>query len=682
MNREVFVPPQVASLEPFVRAGVLGPTEVNVVCTFANVAPQESPEVLLAAALAVRAPLHGSICVELQTVRERVVSSIESTAQVSTTQAEGESSSGSRHTTEIVADDDGGDVPVVPDLASLPWPDADQWLGLVASSPLVRVIDGAGFESGTIDPSSEPLRPLVLERGRLYLARYWSLERYVAADLSERSRAASDADGHGGGGPTGGARADLVAAADAEIRRVFDEAATLDGTEVDRTQLAAALAAVETDFVVISGGPGTGKTTTVARLLAGIVGAMVDSGQMRRIALVAPTGKASARMTEAIRGAVGALGDALSAEVVAHLGAIEATTVHRLLGGGRGSGFRHGHENPIPHDIVIVDEVSMVSLSLMAHLLVAVRPGAKVVLVGDPYQLASVEAGSVLGDVVGVGMGATANADPEPPASIRASVRTLGRVHRQGAESGILELATAIRDGRADDALALLRSEHGDDSDVVWIDPGNSAHQPRRDGLESTLLATAGRAVDAARDGDIDAALASINEVKVLCALRRGTEGVEWWNQRIESRLRAEGRIRPSASYSGRPVMVIENDYINGVFNGDVGVAVRSGARYQVWFERAEGNKMVEEVRLDRSVTQWAMSIHKSQGSEFPHAVVALPPPPSRILTRELLYTAVTRAKGRVTLVASEASVRAAIGRQIARASGLYGRLESEGGVR
>ena len=211
---------------------------------------------------------------------------------------------------------------------------------------------------------------------------------------------------------------------------MFDEAATLDGTEVDRTQLAAALAAVETDFVVISGGPGTGKTTTVARLLAGIVGAMVDSGQMRRIALVAPTGKASARMTEAIRGAVGALGDALSAEVVAHLGAIEATTVHRLLGGGRGSGFRHGHENPIPHDIVIVDEVSMVSLSLMAHLLVAVRPGAKVVLVGDPYQLASVEAGSVLGDVVGVGMGATANADPEPPASIRASVRTLGRVHR------------------------------------------------------------------------------------------------------------------------------------------------------------------------------------------------------------------------------------------------------------
>ena len=175
--------------------------------------------------------------------------------------------------------------------------------------------------------------------------------------------------------------------------------------------------------------------------------------------------------------------------------------------------------------------------------------------------------------------------------------------------------------------------------------------------------------------GDVNSALQAIGRVKVLCALRRGSAGVEGWNQRVESRLRSQGKIGPARSYSGRPVMVTENDYLNAVFNGDVGVSVRLDDRYQVWFPRAGGNQMVEEVRLDRSATQWAMSIHKSQGSEFPHAVVALPPPPSRILTRELLYTGVTRAKEQLTMVACEAAIRLAVERRVARASGLHQRL-------
>jgi exodeoxyribonuclease V alpha subunit len=655
--RDLFVPVSVRELEPFVRAGILGAAEINVACTFAAADPHAGLEVLLAAALAVRAPLHGSICVDLAAVRDTVVSSLESTAQLGTAQSGGEAP----EEPEANTADDGVDDH--PDLVALDWPDPYGWLASVRESPLVLVADASvklGYVNGR-------LQPLVVEDGRLYLARYWSLERYVAADLRERSRASTEHEASESAvAPTGSA-----AAADDEVRRLFDAAATADHP-VDQGQLAAALAAVDRDFVVISGGPGTGKTTTVARLLAGLVGALEAQGVDRRIALVAPTGKASARMTEAIRQAVGTLSGVLPEPVVEHLNGLEAITIHRLLGRGTGAGFRHGPADPLPHDILIVDEVSMVSLSLMAHLLAAVRPGAKVVLVGDPYQLASVEAGSVLGDIVGIADAGGAHAEPEPPAAIRDSVRSLSIVHRQGAESAILELATAVREGRADDVMALLRSER---PDVTWIDPEDTSHKARLARLEAEITDAAIGSVEAARAGEIDRALEAIGGVKVLCALRRGRGGVEGWNQRVEGRLRSAGTIGPARSYSGRPVMVTENDYLNEVFNGDVGVSVRLDDRYQVWFKRGGGNQMVEEVRLDRSVTQWAMSIHKSQGSEFPHAVVALPPPPSRILTRELLYTGVTRAKNQLTIVAGEASIRLAVEHRVARASGLHQRL-------
>lgn len=659
MTHDLFVPPSVQELEPFVKAGVLGAAEINVACTFAASNSDATFEVLLAAALAVRAPLHGSICVDLATIRDTVVSTLESTPELATAQSGGEAP----YEQQSEAPDDDGDQRL--DLLALDWPDAVDWLARVSGSPLVFVAD----DGGTLGDPDGQLQPLVVEGGLLYLTRYWSLERYVAADLCERSRISSDDEASSSAGGSNG----VEAAAVREVRRLFEATATTE-QPVDEDQLAAALAAVDRDFVVISGGPGTGKTTTVALLLAGLVGGMHEQGLDQSVALVAPTGKASARMTEALRQAVRALSGVLSGPVEERLNVLEATTIHRLLGSSTGSRFRHSSSDPLPHDIVIVDEVSMVSLSLMAHLLAAVRPGAKVILVGDPYQLASVEAGAVLGDIVGVTGGGVNHVDPGPPAVISDSIRTLNVVHRQDTDSAILELATVIREGRADDVMALLRSGR---PDVVWIDPDDTSYRARRRRLEMEIIDAAFASVEAARAGAIEDALSAITRVKVLCALRQGRDGVEGWNQMVEGRLRSSKAIGPVRSYSGRPVMVTENDYLNEVFNGDVGVAVRLGERHQVWFKRGNGNQMVEELRLDRSVTQWAMSIHKSQGSEFPHAIVVLPSPPSRILTRDLLYTGVTRAKDRLTVVAGEASIRLAVERRVARASGLHLRLTS-----
>jgi exodeoxyribonuclease V alpha subunit len=726
---DLLVPPAVSILEPFVEAGVFGPTEVHLAATLAHTVGAEDPAVLLGAALAARAPLHGSVCIDVATIAHTVVSSLREPVDVVA----------SRPADEVVADrgatDDDDDRTLLrvgdagdadPDLDALGWPDARAWLAALAGSDLVDVVPPGDHRPA---PAGDGLlRPLVLDHGRLYLARYWHLERFVADDLLARTRAEATTD-------SAGPSPDTVAAAVAE--RFATTAG--DPAAVDPAQLAAAQAVAHRNLVVIAGGPGTGKTTTVARLLTGLVLARPGghAAAVERIALAAPTGKAAARMTEAIRQAVER--DAgLPADVADHLRTLEATTIHRLLGP-RGVGFRHGPDNPLPHDLVIVDEVSMVSLSLMAHLLAGIRHDATVVLVGDPHQLASVEAGTVLGDVVGV---RTSGGEPTPPSGVAPSIRPLATVHRQAAGSAVLDLAAAVREGRSDDVLAVLRAEH---PEVQWIDasvlgdhhtaseptlvpradrPDRAAgeapetsgatgpqptlfdvglgdpevdggedagrHRARFEALRAEVFAVAERAVRSAARGLDDAdglhdALDAIASLKVLCALRNGPGGVDRWNRDVDDHLRAAHLISRGDWYPGRPTMVTENDYVNHVFNGDVGVAVRgpdprrdgSGAeRHRVVFARAGREPtVVEAVRLDRVATQWAMSIHKSQGSEFPHAVVVLPPPPARILTRELLYTAVTRARERVTLVASEAAVRAAVDRPVARASGLAARL-------
>ncbi|MGB3410444.1 MAG: exodeoxyribonuclease V subunit alpha [Microthrixaceae bacterium] len=716
MSREVFIPDAVEFLRPFVAAGVFGVTEVNTAATFARSSPAESESVLLAAALAVRAPLLGHVCVDLATVAATIVASVDSlpdaeaidVGHVAADEVAIDRIAADAGSVDQIAVERDGQGPVGLDLgiAELPWPEPVPWEEEVARSNLVARVgehrgSGAADAEGAADSH---LRPLVLDGGLLYLSRYWYLERYVAADLVHRTNSAAAGEGS--------RNEESMLAAEAHVRRLFGQVAgatggsgaSSSGARVganggdganggpDSDQLAAALAGLQRDLVVISGGPGTGKTTTVARFLAGLLSGLHDAGSDLQIALAAPTGKAATRMTESIRGAITALGADLVPEVVNSLQSVEATTIHRLLGSRGEAGFRHGPESRLVHDVVIVDEVSMVSVSLMAHLLSAIKPEAKVVLVGDPYQLASVEAGVVLGDIVGLS-GVRADAaepsvdrsgptEPVAPAAIRSSVRTLRTVHRQAAGSPILELAGAIRLGRGDDAVSLLRSGL---HDLVWVEQVDEFSRSRapqkftsvdRLRVESQVVDAAVAAVKAAVDGNVAQALEHIGGTKVLCGLRVGPSGVISWNKLVEDALRERGFIGWNSFYAGRPVMVTENDYLNNVFNGDVGVAVANDDHFQVWFPSADRDRVIEAARLDRIATQWAMTIHKSQGSEFGHVIVSLPPAGSRILTRELLYTAVTRAKSRLTVIASEGAIRDAIERPVTRSTGLGRRLE------
>jgi exodeoxyribonuclease V alpha subunit len=485
------------------------------------------------------------------------------------------------------------------DLGALPWPDADGWLERLAVSPLVAV----GEEPG------EP-RPLRLVGSALYLDRYWREERQVAADLLALS------------GEAPGAVPD-------DLARLFEPGRQRDAAET----------ALRRRFAVIAGGPGTGKTTTVARTLALIL----EQGDPL-VALAAPTGKAAARLTEAVHD------EAAKLEVDEHVRArlldLEASTLHRLLGWrpDSRSRFRHDRGNRLPHDVVVVDEASMVPLSRMARLVEAVRADARLILVGDPDQLASIEAGAVLGDIVG---------------AAHDSVVELEHVYRFGERIG--RVADAIRRNDGDATIEALAG-------VTWIPDPADALEPLRQ-----RAVTAARAVtSAAQAGDALAAIRALGAFRLLCAHRRGPYGVSGWTALIEAWLGQEA----TGWYVGRPLLVTENDYGLNLFNGDTGVVIATGDdQFSAAFER--GGRIVEfsPTRLAAVDTVYAMTVHKSQGSQFDTAAVVLPEPSSQILTRELLYTAVTRAQEELILVGSEEAIRAAVARPIARASGLRSRL-------
>jgi exodeoxyribonuclease V alpha subunit len=479
------------------------------------------------------------------------------------------------------------------DLSALPWP-GDGWVDRVAASPLL-----AG--------------PLHLEESRLYLDRYWREERRVADDLNALAAHAPRYD---------------ATRLDAGLARLFPHGGR---------QCEAAAAAVRRGLAVIAGGPGTGKTTTVARIAA----LLYEQDAAPLIALAAPTGKAAARLEEAVHAEAHAL--EVAPAVRDQLLSLHASTLHRLLGWrpDSHSRFRHNRGQRLPHDVVIVDETSMVSLWQMARLVEAIRPDARLVLVGDPGQLASIEAGAVLGDIVAGAPG----------------IVELEEVHRYG--GGIAELAEAIRAGDADAAVAALQANP---NDVTWLPDADEA------ALRAPLL-TAARAVRAAaRAGDAAAALDQLRAFRLLCPHRRGPHGVAGWTERIEAWL----DTGPDPWYAGRPLLVTENDYELRLYNGDTGVVAAAEDRLVAAFERG---LRFSPTRLSAVDTAYALTIHKSQGSPFGTAAVLLPEPDARILTRELLYTAVTRAQERLILAGSEASIRAAIARPIARASGLRDRL-------
>jgi exodeoxyribonuclease V alpha subunit len=500
------------------------------------------------------------------------------------------------------------------DLAALPWPAPADWLPRVADSALV------GED-----------RPLQLEGSALYLDRYWREERQIAADLLALS-----------GRPPGDIREAVLADG---LARLFAGG--------DEGQRRAAETAVRRRFAVVAGGPGTGKTTTVARILA-LLFEQAGGGPQPLVALAAPTGKAAARLIEAVHAEAATLD--VSEAVRAQLLALDASTLHRLLGWrpGAHSRFRHDRGNRLPHDVVIVDETSMVSLSLMARLVEAVRAGARLILVGDPGQLTSIEAGAVLGDIVGA-------ADQD--------IVVLDRVHRYG--GAIAGVAEAIRAGDGDAVVDALGG-------VTWIPADAADPAAALDPVHARTVATARAVIDAARDGAGERAIAALGAFRVLCAHRRGPYGVSAWTARIEGWLAhdVEGFGAGDDWYVGRPLLVTENDYGLGLYNGDTGVVIATGPGHvSAAFERHGEVLELSPTRLAAVDTVYAMTVHKSQGSQFDTAAVLLPEPTSPILTRELLYTAVTRAREHLILVATEASIRAAVARPVARASGLARRL-------
>jgi exodeoxyribonuclease V alpha subunit len=401
---------------------------------------------------------------------------------------------------------------------------------------------------------------------------------------------------------------------------------------------------------VITGGPGTGKTTTVATKL---VARLSDpSCEPLLVALAAPTGKAAKRMTEAMGRA---LTDAPQ-QVRDVILASPATTVHSLLGANPNrvdNRFTYHAGNRLKHDIVIVDEVSMMSLSMMYHLLAALSDDAQLILVGDPDQLASVDAGTVLADIVA--------GSPE------GRIEKLETQHRFKDSPNIVAAAKAIREGGVEAALQAIS---GNKPDVTWIDP-NDSPELAEEVLES-VVEHAKRVIELAAAGEGAAALALKNEMQVLCAHRSGKMGVAGWNRVIEQRL---GLGTSSEWYVGRPIIVNENDKASGLFNGDVAVIGQDESSRMAYFSPDPAKPGIPVTRLPEVDTVHALTIHKSQGSEYDHVIVVLAEGKSRILTRELLYTGITRAKSRLTVLGSRNAIEHAVCASVRRATGLNRRF-------
>ncbi|MDX1755561.1 MAG: exodeoxyribonuclease V subunit alpha [Marinobacter sp.] len=591
------------------------------------------------------------------------------------------------------------------------------------------LVDGQGEAEGTT--------PLVRSHMRLYLRRYWHYERQIHQQLSSRLTplpAMENPDGEG------------AQALSQALGALFP--AVSDG-EVDWQKVACANAARQR-FGIVTGGPGTGKTTTVVKLLAAlqhIALSSPDTGRALRIRLAAPTGKAAARLNESIAGAVNGLDLAglPHSEVLREAIPTTVTTLHRLLGSVPGSrGFRHHRGNPLVVDVLVIDEASMVDLEMMARVLDALPDRARLVLLGDKDQLASVDAGAVLGEMCqradqGHYRPETASwlhriTECRLPGSLVSeqgtgldqTVSMLRRSYRFGADSGIGQLAQAVNgatggrpaeaaravltDGYAD--LAQVRLGGGDRERVIvghCIEGGGDRFPNGGEGrqLRGALLAPptgyqhylrlmkSRRPDPQATMEDWDAwaneVLGAYGQFQLLCALRRGPLGVDGLNDLITSGLRQAGLIRSSEGwFPGRPVLVTRNDYSLGLMNGDIGIALEVPARQwrsgrlevdsghwvmRVAFPAGDGSGKIRWVlpsRLQQVETVYAMTVHKSQGSEFTHTCLVMPDRISPVLTRELVYTGITRARHWFSLLLPDAGVfEQALSRRVTRTSGL-----------
>ncbi|HYC47290.1 MAG TPA: exodeoxyribonuclease V subunit alpha [Burkholderiales bacterium] len=579
--------------------------------TVSRLGGSERAELLLAAALASRATGNGDVCANLADFAGMSVPQLDTTV-----------------------------------------PPVERWIQMLREEPVVA-------EPGEF-------RPLVLDQaGRLYLYRYWDYERRLAEALTARAVAADGVDEK------------LLRSG---LNRYFPDAADIE------QKLAAALAVLRR-FCVISGGPGTGKTTTVVKILALL--AEQAHGRLS-IRLTAPTGKAAARVQAAVSAALGGLElDLFTRECMP----TEAFTIHRLLGARpNAASYRFGRSNPLPLDVLVVDEASMADLALAVKLVEALPPQARLILLGDKDQLASVEAGAVLGEicrsagytapfgkrlagVAGVQASRVSKTDVNACA-LSDSIAFLERSYRFGPESGIGALSRHVNAGDGDAALALLKADAP--ADVTWRSVGASELRAQLGGYVVERLRPYFEAVrGGAPPQDI---LQRFDAFRVLCAHRSGLFGIAAVNRAIEEALDAAHLVSARHGwYAGRPVIVTQNDYSLRLFNGDVGIALPDPlepARLTVFFASgSEGVRSVAPARLPEHETVYAMTIHKSQGSEFGEVLIVLPPELSPVLSRELVYTGITRAMRGVEVWGTEAVFAAAIERRLTRASALQEKL-------
>lgn len=536
------------------------------------------------------------------------------------------------------------------------------------------------FASGIVaTPETPAPLPLVLDaQDRLYLTRYFNYECRLAAALRRLAVPA----------PLPPERRDELAAG---LDRLFAGNAARLGQRPDWQKLAAALA-VYSRLCLISGGPGTGKTYTVVAVLASLLALDPEL----RIALAAPTGKAAARMMESLRGRSAHLPEPLRTRLPD-----TAQTVHRLLGGGEG-GFRYHRGNPLPFDALVVDEASMLDLALATHLFEALPPHARIVLLGDKDQLAAVEAGAVfaelsaqsslsapcahaLAGLTGIPLQrfapqhaqTTAQAElpfDTPPASpLKDCAVWLTESMRFAADSGIGRLAAQINAGNGDAALAAVS-----DPAVRWLDdpggtPGADTVNAIRDGYAGYLAALA--------QPDPDTLFRAFARFRVLCAVHDTPRGTAALNAHVAAWTRQRTGSPPTADwYTGRAVIMRRNDYDASLFNGDIGLCVmeEDGTPRVHFPDDAGGYRALAPSRLPEHDDAFALSVHKSQGSEFDAVLLILPQQAGAILARELLYTGVTRALSTVTLAGASAVFIAACATRTARRSGLMARLQEK----
>lgn len=513
-------------------------------------------------------------------------------------------------------------------------------------------------------------QPLILDkRNNLFLLRFHRYEEAIAQAL--RARAA-------GAEPLDAARVGPLLAA---LFPAGNEAAGVDW------QRAAAVLALRQRFVVISGGPGSGKTYTVARILA-LIAALAPGKP--RVALAAPTGKAALRLQESIRSA--RIGSAtLPQHLAANIGD-QAQTLHRLLGvQAHRPGFRHNAANPLHLDLLILDEASMIDVPLMAALLEALPPSCRIILLGDRDQLASVEAGNLFADLCGngeirwsqalvremqefVGQGefpVDSSAHGNDPGPLADSLVLLRASHRFREGSGIGALARAVNSGNPEMVQATLELRFPDLHIEDGTAPGAAAWL--RDRIEHFLLPLFAAASP-------QAALQELGRRRILCALREGPSGVEGLNRLAETIFRRTRRIPQTARlYPGMPIIILRNDYTLGLFNGDAGVLwTDDRGSLQAWFEQENGTaRAVGLSRLPAWQTSYAITVHKSQGSEFAEVLLILPQEDAPVLSRELLYTGITRAKNTLTLACRREVLLRVVQRRVVRHSGLGAKLRA-----